>query len=222
MKIGIELNHIVRDLNSQIIKYYKKGIDADFDDSTVDMKCSNLIDRLPFKSVKERDNFVYIDYPYELFGCAKTVKRNLVNDIIEWEDSLNNRDDGDEYSISHFSLHEIALVIQSTFFFLSKTGSRIREMYFPKRGDEIWNKCDVVVTTSYNVVKSKPLDEGKVSVLIRTSDNQYAEKYSDLVYNNLTEMINDEYFVDKVKLRREQPNVSFMQKVRYKIRKLFL
>lgn len=221
MKIGIELNHIVRNLNNQIIKYYKKGIDVNFDETEVDLSCSNLIDKLPFKTKKDRDNFMYIDYPYELFGCAKVMERNLVNSIIEWENELNNKDDGDEYSIIHFSLHEIALTIQSTFFFLSKTGSRVREMYFPKKGKEIWNKCDVAITTSLDVVESKPNSNNKVSVLIRTSDNGNAERHADLVYHNLSELIEDKQFVDKVNSIRNNANNSFVSKIKNNLRKIF-
>ena len=36
MKIGIELNHIIRDVNSQMLKYYVKDIDKTFDEKKVD------------------------------------------------------------------------------------------------------------------------------------------------------------------------------------------
>ena len=43
MKIGIELNNIVRDINKQIVKYYKKDIDKSFDDKNVNYNVLNII-----------------------------------------------------------------------------------------------------------------------------------------------------------------------------------
>lgn len=222
MKIGIELNNIVRDINSQIIKYYKKDIDKNFDDSKIDLKCNNLITQLPFKSNKDRNNFMYVDYPYEIFGCAKTVERNLVNSITSFEIKLNNLDDGNEYKIVHFSLLEAALTIQSTFYFLSKSGSRVREVLFPKHGVDIWNECDVVITTNKRIVKSKP-NKNKVVVLIRTSDNSDIEKNADLVYDNLTSLINDETFINKINGIISNENIvksSFFKNIKNKILKM--
>lgn len=223
MKIGIELNNIVRDINSQIIKYYKKDVDKNFDDSKINLKCNNLIAQLPFKSNKDRNTFMYVDYPYEIFGCAKTMERNLINSITNFEIKLNNMDDGNAYSIVHFSLLEAALTIQSSFYFLSKSGSRVREVLFPKHGVDIWNECDVVITTNKRIVKSKP-NKNKVVVLIRTSDNSDIEKNSDFVYDDLQSLINDDSFIDNVKQIMSNVNnekISFVKKVKNKISKIF-
>lgn len=223
MKIGIELNNIVRDINSQIIKYYKKDVDKNFDDSKINLKCNNLITQLPFKSNKDRNTFMYVDYAYEIFGCAKTMERNLVNSITNFEIKLNNMDDGNDYNIVHFSLLEVALTIQSSFYFLSKSGSRVREVLFPKHGIDIWNECDVVITTNKRIVKSKP-NRNKVVVLIRTSDNSDIEKNADLVYDDLLSLINDDLFINKVKeliSNGKEEKVSFVKKIKNKITKMF-
>lgn len=223
MKIGIELNNIVRDINSQIIKYYKKDINKDFDDSTLDLNQYDYISKLPFKMKKDRNSFLYVDYPYEIFGCARTTERNLANLITEFEIKLNNLDDGIKYEIVHFSLFEIALTIQSTYFFLSKIGSRVRKVIFPKNGIDIWDDCDVVITTNPQIIKKKP-NQNKVAVLIRTSDNKKAEKDADLSYNNLLELMNDESFivaVKKIAFTNNKKNVNFIRKIKNKIIKMF-
>ena len=101
--IGIELNHVVRDINKQIVKYYAK-----------------------FESKHARNNFLYIDYPYEIFGCASTVEKNLSTKITSWLSDIENIEDED-IRIAFYSLDEEALTIQSTYFFLSKIGTRVRK-----------------------------------------------------------------------------------------------
>ena len=119
MKIGIELNHIIRDVNSQMLKYYVKDIDKTFNEKNVEKNLVSFIDTLGFKSKKAKDNFLYIDYPYEIFGCAKTMHRNTGVMLNNWLEELDNKGIGCE-SVSIFSLKENALSIQSTYYFLSK------------------------------------------------------------------------------------------------------
>ena len=88
MKIGIELNNIVRDLNKQIIKYYKKDINQSFDDKNVNYNVTNVIDSIDFKSKKAKFEYMYVDSPYEIFGCATTTHRNLAVTINNWLISL--------------------------------------------------------------------------------------------------------------------------------------
>ena len=220
MVFAIELNNIVRDINTQIVKYYKKDIDKTFDDSELKKKCNNFIPKIPFKTKKDRNKFMYEDYPYEIFGCARVMERNIVNSIIEFEDKLNDLDDGNTYEVIHFSLKEIALTIQSSFYFLSKIGSRVRKVLFPKNGKDIWNECDVAITTNESIVKSKP--KGKVVILIRTIDNTNAEEKADLVYDKLSDLLNDDDFISKIKMIMSTDNkISFVGKVKNNILNLF-
>ena len=189
MKIAVELNNIIRDYNTQLIKYYIKGCDPNFDDETVDLGSSDILPQLPFPSNKDRKIFKEIDYPYELFGCAKTMHKHLHVDVSKWLE--NNEND----EIIYFSLGESNLNIQSTYFFLSK-GSRVRTMLFPKKPQDIWKHCDVAVTLNKNVLKTKPLD--KISILIRKSDNKKLEKYANLVYDSFDDILKDENFKEKI------------------------
>lgn len=217
MKIAIELNNIVRDLNSQYVKYFKKDIQKDFDDKGVDKNVLNIGESLPFKSEKARETFTYIDYPYELFGCAKSMHRNLQVRLDEWIDNLNNLDK-DHFELIHFSLKENALTIQSTYYFLSKTGTRIREMYFPLDGLDMWDKADVIVTTDSRIVRNKP--EGKVVILIKKNDNVELVEKADLVYDNLLEMMNDDNFYSNIE-KLLQTKQSLIKKVTNKVKKIF-
>lgn len=167
MRIGIELNGIVRDVNKQVIKYYKKDINQGFDDKKVNYNVLNVIDSLDLKSKKAKFDFMYVDYPYEIFGCAPTMDRHLAVTINNWIISLNNRED-DTYEIKMFSLKEEGLSIQSTYYFLSKIGCRVREMFFPKDGLNMWDNCDVIITTNERIIANKP--EGKKVILINKDD----------------------------------------------------
>ena len=218
MKIGIELNNIVRDINSQIIKYYKRDVNDNANEEFSNLNYTELIDSLKFKSKKDKDNFIYVDYAYEIFGCAKQSKRNLVNAITDWEIKLNNLDDGNKYEITHFSLHEIALTIQSTYYFLSKIGSRVRRIFFPKKPSDIWSECDVVITINKDVIKSKP--KNKVSVLIKTDSNDSYSSKADIVYNDLFELMNDSLFISKVNEKLIKKDNMF-RKVKNNLLKIF-
>lgn len=217
MKIGIELNHIVRDINSQLVKYYKKDIDKNFNVESVNKNTLTVGERLPFKSKKARNEFIYIDYPYEIFGCASTTQRNLTVLINNWVMDLTNLED-DDYSVSFFSLFEEGLTIQSTYFFLSKIGSRVREMFFPKDGKTMWEKFDVIITTNERIVKTKP--NGKVVVVIDMDENEKANSNADLVYSSLSDIVTDEDFFKKVREIQRKP-LSLKDKIKNKLKKLF-
>lgn len=211
MKIGIELNNIVRDLNKQIIKYYKKDINQSFDDKNVNYNVTNVIDNIDFKSKKAKFEYMYVDYPYEIFGCASTTHRNLAVTINNWLISLGNKED-DRYDVKLFSLKEEALSIQSTYYFLSKIGCRVREMFFPKDGIEMWDKCDVIITLNERIIDNKP--EGKVVVLINKDDNKNLQGKVDLHYDSLFDLISDTEFINKVKQIEGVKKTSFLQKIK--------
>lgn len=202
MKIAIELNNIVRDFNAQVLKYYIKDIDPLFDDENIDLNSTDILSVLPFKTKKDRKTFREIDYPYELFGCARTTSKHLHVDIEKWLEE--HKDD----EVIYFSLNERDLTIQSTFFFLSK-GSRVRNVLFPKNAKDIWNYCDVAVTLNKDVVKTKPTD--KKCVLIKKTDNQKLEPYADVAYESLNDLLNDENFGTKLEYQTKRKN--FLNKI---------
>jgi hypothetical protein len=159
------------------------------------MKTTSFINCLGFKSKKSKENFLYVDYPYEIFGCAKTMHRNTSVMLNNWLEEMDNNDlDGSEVSI--FSLKENALTIQSTYYFLSKIGCRVRNVFFPKDGKNMWEKCDVIITTNERVVRNKP--ENKKVVLIKTSDNTNIEELCDLVYESFDDLLNDDNFFKNI------------------------
>ena len=210
MRIGIEINNILRDINKQVIKYYKKEIDNDLNEKDINLNVLNVSDSLKFKSKKDKFNFMYVDYPYEIFGCAKTMDTYLAVKLNNWIIELSNRED-DKYDVKLFSLLEEGLSIQSTYYFLSKIGCRVREILFPKNGKYMWDSCDVIITTNENIVKNKP--KKAVVVLIRKEDNVNLLDKVDLEYNSLLEIIEDKNFISKVNILLNN-KISFFEKIK--------
>lgn len=216
MKIGIELNYLIRDINSQMLKYYMKDIDKSFDDANIEKNVTTFIDSLGFKTKKSKETFLYVDYPYEIFGCANTIDRNSSVMLNSWLEKMDN-DGYNSSNVSLFSLKENALTIQSTYYFLSKIGCRIRNMFFPKDGIDMWDKCDVIITTNERIIRNKP--DGKKVVLILTKDNSHLSSLSDFVYSSFTDIIEDDAFFRI--LEKTQPKQGVFNIIKNKFKKIF-
>lgn len=194
IKIGIELNGVIRNVNKQILKYYQKDVDPSIDLDEIDEK-DNVFKYAKFDSNKSKNEFIYIDYPYEIFGCAKTIDKDLPVEINNWMVEMTNRED-EEFMIVYYSLNEEYLTIQSSYFFLSKIGTRVREVFFPRDINEIWNRCDVVITANDDVLKAKPSD--KKSVKIINTVNKDSDVKGDFEYESMTDVIKDNNFLDNI------------------------
>ena len=195
--IGVELNHVVRNINKQIIKYYAKEYAPDVDPDDIDDREDVLKTFAKFDSKYERNNFLFIDYPYEIFGCANTMEKKLAVKITNWLTDISNIEDED-IRIIFYSMNEEAITIQSTFFFLSKIGTRVRKVIFPKSIEEVWEECDVVITARDEFFE-KEIPEGKKVVLINRPFNNDCKDKAFLNYDNLSEIITDEEFFNKLK-----------------------
>ena len=195
--IGVELNHVVRNINKQIIKYHAKEYAPDVDPDDIDDREDVLKTFAKFDSKYERNNFIFIDYPYEIFGCANTMEKKLAVKITNWLTDISNIEDED-IRIIFYSMNEEAITIQSTFFFLSKIGTRVRKVIFPKSIEEVWEECDVVITARDEFFE-KEIPEGKKVVLINRPFNKDCKDKAFLNYDNLSEIITDEEFFNKLK-----------------------
>jgi hypothetical protein len=197
LTIGVELNHVVRNINKQILKYYAKEFDPSMDWEELDENVDVFEKYCKFKSKYEKNNFIYIDYPYEIFGCANTVEKKLAVKITNWLSEITNIEDED-IRIIFYSLDEDAITIQSSFFFLSKIGARVRKVIFPKSIDEVWEECDAVITAR-NEFFEKETPAGKKIILINREFNEGNKDKAFLNYDNLSDVISDNNFFNKLK-----------------------
>lgn len=211
VRIGIELNGIIRDVNKQILKYYVKDINKEYDEDEADLGAFNLADHLDFGSKKKKENFLYIDYPYEVYGCAKECKKDLLVRFNDWLDELNNTY-GDEVEVFFFSPKENALTIQSTYFFLSKTGTRVREMRFPKNAEDVWKIADIVVTNNKTIVDSRPSD--KFCILIRNSENKNLEGLVHITLDNFDELTKNFNIIKEIIDDRPELKITLLNRIK--------
>lgn len=195
--IGIEINHVIRNINKQIIKYYAKERNLDDDIEEIDDKQDVFNTYAKFNSSYDKSTFIYIDYAYEIFGCANAIEKKLPIKITSWLTDISNIEDED-IRIVFYSLHEEALTIQSTFFFLSKIGTRVRKVFFPKNVEEVWNECDIIVTAN-NEFFEKEIPDGKKIILINRPFNEEHKNESFLNYDGLSNLIDDNDFFNKIR-----------------------
>lgn len=194
--IAIELNHVVRNVNKQILKYYQKDINPELDIDNIDEK-DDVFKYAKFDSKRDRNEFIYIDYPYEIFGCAKPMDKDLPTKINNWLASLTNEED-ETYKVIYYSLNEEALTIQSTYFFLSKIGTRVREVLFPFEPKEIIDRADVVITADGSIIEKSKDTDTKVILINRPTNKEFKDK-AFLSYDSLTDLIDDKEFLKKIK-----------------------
>lgn len=194
LRIGIELNDVVRNINRQYLKYYQKAIDQSFDIDDIDDK-KDVLSMLKFSGQNEKDEFIYTEYPYEIFGCADSMEKSLAAGMRAWTERLSDIED-DDVRLSFYSLEEGGLTIQATYFFLSKLGTRARKVFFPIKIDEVWEECDVVITANEKLFNNVP--EGKKIVLINREKNSEFRDRAQLNYDSLVELMNDNMFFSKI------------------------
>lgn len=199
--IAIELNHVVRNVNKQILKYYQRDFKPELDLETVDEK-DDVFKTAVFDSRRSRNEFIYLDYPYEIFGCANPIEKNLPTKINNWMSEMTNVED-ECFKIIYYSLNEEALTIQSTYFFLSKIGTRVREIIFPFEPKEIIEKADVIITSNKSVFEIAKDSDSKI-VLINRPTNEDIKEESFLNYNSLKDIIEDEEFLNKIRKNNKQ------------------
>ena len=66
IKVGIELNDVVRNLNKQILKYYQKDIDPSLDLDEIDEK-DDVFKYAKFDSNAARNEFIPIAFIFQFY-----------------------------------------------------------------------------------------------------------------------------------------------------------
>lgn len=195
MKIAIDINDVVRDFSNNFVRYYIEGYDHTFDLTDFELWSNDMQAVFPFKSQNSYFNFVYNDYAFELYGKCSTCTKNLSSELNDWtEKTLGDLDTDEEIELMFVSPMEYGLSIGNTYFFLSKIGTKIREVYFPKDSQTIWDKCDVLITANPKLLESKP--EGKISIKIKADYNKESE--ADYTFKDLSTFVSDSKNIEKI------------------------
>ena len=122
------------------------------------------------------------------------MEKNLPTKINQWLTDMSNIDD-EEFRVIYFSMDEEALTIQSSFFFLSKIGTRVREVLFPQNIDEIKGKFDFVVSANNDII-NKLGENGVKTIKIKKDWN--TETKCDFEFDSLSDVVDDENFLNKI------------------------
>lgn len=218
IRIGIELDHVIRDVNRQIAKCYQSEYDESLDIDDIDYKDDVLHTVCKFNSRKEEVNFLYEDYPLEIYGHANQIDRFLSRDLNLWIKKLENQEKYD-VEVFFYSLFEHNITIQSTYFFLSKIASRVRKVVFPKDIEELWSLGDIFVTSNASVVDFSK----KPTILIRMNFNRRSEDNASIVYDDFRSFLNDNEKMKKIckALDKRKKGESTISKVRSFVCSLF-
>ena len=193
MKICFTLDDVIRAKSRQFGKIYKKafGVDDEFLDSR-DFSTNDLEKVFEFKDRKSFNDFLYKDYPFEVFAEAPVMERMLDKNLNLWLLKVKDEDEDGNIDFMIANPFEFNTSIGYTCFFLSQIATRIREFYFPLNSSDIWERCDVLVTADPKLLAEKP--EGKVAVKIEAPYNKDVD--ADLTYESLAAFIADEKIIE--------------------------
>ena len=191
-KIAIDLNDVIRDYTNNFVRTYLLNYNREFDTSDLVFWTNDMQSLLPFKTERAYERFTYEDFSYDLFGKCDTCSRKTTTDINSFLEYINNLEE--EVEVILFSPMEIGPTIGYTLFFLSKLGSNIREIYFPKNSLTIWDKSDIVITANPYILENKP--EDKISVKINFDYNR--EVNADYSFTDFSAFVKDENNINKI------------------------
>lgn len=197
MKICFTLDDVIRAKSKQFFKMYKKTQNPNFEVPEEENFTTNHLDEICEFGTKEAyQKFLYEDYPFEIFGEATAMEKMLDKDFNLWQLALSDNDEIEEkIEIMLGNPMEFNASIGFTCFFLSKIATRVREFFFPTDSLELWDKCDVMVTSDPYLIENKP--EGKKCIKIKMPYNKNVE--SDIEYESLHDFIKDNEWYKKIK-----------------------
>jgi hypothetical protein len=173
MKIGVELNGVLRDTLKKIQQEYEKWYienpfkeESDFDYKVIsDLTTLNIIEHLSFKDEDELYNFLYKEHTMEIFGHAGSVENSSMMDFNEFY--LNMRDEHDILIVSD----EMGKSKPASLFFISKFGCLVETVKFYSKTtiNSMWDSIDVLLTANPQLLLNHP--EGKIVIKFNTSYN---------------------------------------------------
>ena len=189
-KIGIEVNGVLRNTLGKIQQTYEKFLiennstektyvldesgntesiiqEEEFEYEVLgNIDSLNLLNHFKFKSDDELYEFLYQEFPMQIFGHAESSEMHTfhtLNDIY-----LKYRSTNDIVIVSD----EIGKSKPATLFFLSKFGCQIEKIkfYSDTTKNSIWDEVDVLVSANPSLIEDHP--ENKVVIKFNTQYNK--------------------------------------------------
>ena len=152
--------------NSDIIIEEEEKNDFEYG-VTEPIQNDNLLNSHKFQSKEEFENFIFIEYPIEIFGHAGLSYSTTFTDLHKI------LFDNPEHNFTLIGLDELGKAKPASLFFLSKNGFLGNNIKFIKSADikDQWNNCDMWITDSKNILDMCP--ENKIAIKFNTTYNQY-------------------------------------------------
>jgi len=127
--------------------------------------------------------FRYEDYLMELYGTCPNTYSHVGLDLSKLIDKYE-----DEYEFK-FIIKDKLITIGPTLFFLSKLRPKVTDYKFVSNYGDVWNLCDMYITSNPDIISSKPEEKGIVVVNMPYNKNYEVEnridKLSDLLENKI-------------------------------------
>jgi hypothetical protein len=152
--------------NSDIIIEEEEKNDFEYG-VTEPIQNDNLLNSYKFQSKEEFENFIFIEYPIEIFGHAGLSYSTTFTDLHKL------LFDNPDHNFTLVGLDELGKAKPASLFFLSKNGFLGNNIKFIRSVDikDHWNNCDMWITDSKNILDMRP--ENKIAIKFNTTYNQY-------------------------------------------------
>ena len=162
MKIGIEVNGVLRDTITKILQVYEKWYidnhliekkEGDFEYAIIsDITSLNLSQHLKFQNEDEVYDFLYTEHCMEIFAHSPSVEMSTFVDFNDFY--VENRDQHEILIVSD----EIGKSKPAALFFLSKFGCQVEKVKFYSKItiDSMWDEVDVLLTASPDLLLNHP------------------------------------------------------------------
>ena len=176
MRIGIEINGVLRNTIGKIEQTYQKylidktdGIENEksFEYGTIlPVNSLMLKDHFKFQNDEELFSFLYEEFPMEIFGHAQSSEYSTFNDLNETY--INLRDNHDLIIVSD----EIGKSKPASLFFISKFGCQLEKIKFYSNYtiNSMWNEIDLLLTANPALLLEHPSD--KILIKYETDYNK--------------------------------------------------
>ena len=174
MRIGIELNGVLRDTLKKIQQEYEKWYlenpfkeEGEFEYKVVsDLTTLNITEHLLFPNEEDLYNFLYKEHTMEIFGHAGSVEHSSMMDFNNFY--LDVRDSHDILIVSD----EMGKSKPASLFFISKFGCLVETVKFYSEStiNSLWDSIDVLLTANPTLLLNYPKD--KVVIKYETLYNQ--------------------------------------------------
>ena len=122
-----------------------------------------------FKSRLELNQFLYENASLEVFGQADITYDGIMT---RFNTFLMDIEDDSDHKVILVG-REANVSIPSTYFFLSKTICKIKDIKFYHDHENLWDDVDVLISANPDVLAARP--DNKVSIKVETTYNKESE-----------------------------------------------